>query len=179
MLDVAVAVNICAPLFSEADFCAVVHQALVSTGLPANRLELEITESVAMNTSPQILQTTDNLHQLGLQLAMDDFGVGFSSLSRLKKLRFDKIKIDRSFISNISESRSDQVIVQAILGMAKGLSMHTVAEGVETEEQLLFLREAGCSQGQGFWFARPMPLPDLIEWLRRRHEQPRLLPGAA
>ncbi|MFB6404410.1 EAL domain-containing protein [Pseudomonas putida] len=136
--------------------------------MPAERLELEITEDVAMNSSAQVLQTSDELHEAGIRLAMDDFGVGFSSLNRLKKLRFDKLKIDRSFVTGLLESRSDQAIVQAILGMAKGLSMRTVAEGVETEEQLAFLREAGCSQGQGFWFARPMPLPELIEWLRAR-----------
>lgn len=168
LLDVAVAVNICAPLFSESGFCALVHQFLVSTGLPAGRLELEITEGVAMNSSAQVLQTSDELHKAGIRLAMDDFGVGFSSLNRLKKLRFDKLKIDRSFVSGLPESRSDQAIVQAILGMAKGLGMRTVAEGVETEEQLAFLQKAGCSQGQGFWFARPMPLPELIEWLRGR-----------
>ncbi|WP_218830290.1 putative bifunctional diguanylate cyclase/phosphodiesterase [Pseudomonas lundensis] len=168
LLDVTVAVNICAPLFSEAGFCALVHQLLVSTGLPAERLELEITEDVAMNSSVQVLQTSDELHKAGIRLAMDDFGVGFSSLDRLKKLRFDKLKIDRSFVADLTENHSDQAIVKAILGMAKGLSMRTVAEGIETEEQLAFLREVGCSQGQGFWFARPMPLPELINWLQER-----------
>lgn len=168
LLDVTVAVNICAPLFSEAGFCALVHQLLVSTGLPAERLELEITEDVAMNSSVQILQTSDELHKAGIRLAMDDFGVGFSSLNRLKELRFDKLKIDRSFVADLTENHSDQAIVKAILGMAKGLSMRTVAEGIETEEQLAFLREVGCSQGQGFWFARPMPLPELINWLQER-----------
>lgn len=168
LLDVTVAVNICAPLFSETGFCALVNQMLVSTGLPPQRLELEITEDVAMNSSVQILQTSDELHKAGIRLAMDDFGVGFSSLNRLKELRFDKLKIDRSFVSDLIENRSDQAIVQAILGMAKGLSMRTVAEGVETEDQLTFLREAGCSQGQGFWFAKPMPLSELIGWLQER-----------
>ena len=168
LLDVTVAVNICAPLFSEAGFCALVHQLLVSTGLPAERLELEITEGVAMNSSVQVLQTSDELHKAGIRLAMDDFGVGFSSLDRLKKLHFDKLKIDRSFVADLTENHSDQAIVKAILGMAKGLSMRTVAEGIETEEQLAFLREVGCSQGQGFWFARPMPLPELINWLQER-----------
>ena len=168
LLDVTVAVNICAPLFSEAGFCALVHQLLVSTGLPAERLELEITEDVAMNSSVQVLQTSDELHKAGIRLAMEDFGVGFSSLDRLKKLRFDKLKIDRSFVADLTENHSDQAIVKAILGMAKGLSMRTVAEGIETEEQLAFLREVGCSQGQGFWFARPMPLPELINWLQER-----------
>lgn len=168
LLDVTVAVNICAPLFSEAGFCELVRQLLVSTGLPPERLELEITEDVAMNSSAQVLQTSNELYKAGIHLAMDDFGIGFSSLNRLKNLRFEKLKIDRSFVSGLSESRSDQAIVQAILGMAKGLSMRTVAEGVETEEQLAFLREAGCSQGQGFWFAKPMPLSELIGHLRER-----------
>jgi len=99
---------------------------------------------------------------------MDDFGVGFSSLDRLKKLRFDKLKIDRSFVSGLPESTSDQAIVKAILGMAEGLGMITIAEGIESSEQISFLQEAGCARGQGFIFAKPMPLKDLIEWLRAR-----------
>lgn len=166
LLDVAVAVNICAPLFGETGFSALVHRTLSDTGLPPQRLELEITEDVAMNTSAQVLQTADELHKAGVLLTMDDFGVGFSSLSRLKKLRFDKLKIDKSFVSGLPDNVSDQAIVQAIIGMAKGLSMQTVAEGVETETQLAFMRDSGCSQGQGFWFAKPMPLAELIEWLQ-------------
>ena len=168
LMDVAVAVNICAPLFSEAGFVALVRQTLRDSGLPAERLELEITEDVAMNASAQVLQTSVELHEAGVRLAMDDFGVGFSSLGRLKQLRFDKLKIDRSFVSGLPDNPSDQAIVQAILGIAQGLGMRTVAEGVETEEQLALLQAGGCSQGQGFWFARPMPLEELTEWLRAR-----------
>lgn len=168
LLDVTVAVNICAPLFSEPGFCTLVSQTLMKTGLPANRLELEITEDVAMNSSAQVLQASNELHRAGISLAMDDFGVGFSSLDRLKKLRFDKLKIDRSFVSGLPESTSDQAIVKAILGMAEGLGMITIAEGIESSEQISFLQEAGCAQGQGFIFAKPMPLKDLIEWLRAR-----------
>lgn len=168
LLDVTVAVNICAPLFSEPGFCSLVSQTLIKTGLPANRLELEITEDVAMNSSAQVLQTSNELHKAGISLAMDDFGVGFSSLDRLKKLRFDKLKIDRSFVSGLPESTSDQAIVKAILGMAEGLGMITIAEGIESSEQISFLQEAGCARGQGFIFAKPMPLKDLIEWLRAR-----------
>lgn len=168
LMDVAVAVNICAPLFSEAGFVALVRQTLRDSGLPAERLELEITEDVAMNASAQVLQTSVELHEAGVRLAMDDFGVGFSSLGRLKQLRFDKLKIDRSFVSGLPGNPSDQAIIQAILGIAQGLGMRTVAEGVETEAQLALLQEGGCSQGQGFWFARPMPLAELVEWLRGR-----------
>lgn len=168
LLDLTVAVNICATLFSEPGFCSLVSQTLIKTGLPANRLEIEITEDVAMNSSAQVLQTSNELHKAGISLAMDDFGVGFSSLDRLKKLRFDKLKIDRSFVSGLPESTSDQAIVKAILGMAEGLGMITIAEGIESSEQISFLQEAGCARGQGFIFAKPMPLKDLIEWLRAR-----------
>ena len=168
LLDVAVAVNICAPLFSDPGFVTLVRQTLRDSGLPVDRLELEITEDVAMNASVHVLQTSAELHEAGIRLAMDDFGVGFSSLGRLKQLRFDKLKIDRSFVSGLPGNPSDQAIVQAILGIAQGLGMRTVAEGVETEAQLALLREGGCSQGQGFWFARPMPLEELTEWLRGR-----------
>lgn len=166
LLDVTVAVNVCAPLFSENDFVDLVQRALRDSGLPARRLELEITESVAMNDSNQILHTSEALHLGGIRLAMDDFGVGFSSLGRLKSLRFDKLKIDRSFVAGLPDQASDRAIVQAIIGIAKGLDMRTVAEGVETEEQLAYLRAEGCQQGQGFWFSRPMPLAALIERLR-------------
>lgn len=168
LLDAPVAVNICAQLFSETEFCSLVNQTLIKTGLPANRLELEITEDVAMNSSAQVLQTSDELHKAGVSLAMDDFGVGFSSLDRLKKLRFDKLKIDRSFVSGLPDNSSDQAIVKAILGMAKGLDLITIAEGIESSEQISFLQEAGCVRGQGFIFAKPMPLKELIEWLRLR-----------
>ena len=145
LLDLTVAVNICATLFSEPGFCSLVSQTLIKTGLPANRLEIEITEDVAMNSSAQVLQTSNELHKAGISLAMDDFGVGFSSLDRLKKLRFDKLKIDRSFVSGLPESTSDQAIVKAILGMAEGLGMITIAEGIESSEQISFLQEAGCA----------------------------------
>jgi diguanylate cyclase (GGDEF)-like protein/PAS domain S-box-containing protein len=168
LLDVAVAVNICAPMFSGVGFVPLVRQTLCDSDLPANRLEIEITEDVAMSPSAQVLQNAQELRAHGVLLAMDDFGVGFSSLGRLKSLRFNKLKIDRSFVSGLPGNASDQSIIHAILGIARGMQMETVAEGIETQEQLAYLQAEGCSQGQGFLFARPIPLVELTDVLRAR-----------
>lgn len=165
LLDVAVAVNICAPFFGQAGFVGEVLRILDDTGLPANRLELEITEDTAMSTSASVLQNAHDLKKAGIGLAMDDFGIGFSSLARLKQLQFDKLKIDRSFVDGLPDDDNDRAIVSAVLGLARSLHMRTVAEGIENRTQLTCLREGGCDQGQGFWFARPVPLEELADRL--------------
>ncbi|WP_167359726.1 sensor domain-containing protein [Phytopseudomonas flavescens] len=170
LLDVGVAVNVCASLFGEADFFDFVHGTLAQTGLTADRLELEITEDEAMK-SPQCIQAhARHLREAGVRLAMDDFGVGYSSLGRLRSLHFSKLKIDRSFVLRLPCSRHDEAIIRAVLSLADDLGMQVIAEGVENQRQLDCLRALGCSHGQGFWFARPMPLARLIEWLQQRRD---------
>lgn len=173
LLDVAVAVNICAPFFGQTEFVGELLQILDDTGLPANRLELEITEDTAMSTSASVLQNAHDLKKAGIGLAMDDFGIGFSSLGRLKQLQFDKLKIDRSFVAGLPNDDNDRAIVSAVLGLARSLHMQTVAEGIENRMQLECLQESGCDQGQGFWFARPMPLEELIGRLREEMQASR------
>lgn len=170
ILDVGVAVNVCASLFGEADFFDFVYGTLTQTGQSADRLELEITEDEEMKNLLCVQANARRLNEAGVRLAMDDFGVGHSSLARLKSLHFSKLKIDRSFVLRLPGSRRDEAIVRAVLTLADDLGMQAIAEGVENESQLNCLRALGCSHGQGFWFARPMPLARLVEWLGQRSD---------
>ncbi|WP_181702849.1 bifunctional diguanylate cyclase/phosphodiesterase [Chthonobacter albigriseus] len=159
--DVKVAVN-----FSAAQFCGchipdLVREAIAETGLETRRLELEITESVLIQNSESVLQVLQELNAMGVTIAMDDFGTGYSSLGYLRRFPFDKIKIDQSFIADLTRSSEAQAIVAAIVGLGTTLAMTTTAEGVETEEQLVLLKAIGCQQAQGFLFARPVPADQL------------------
>lgn len=169
-LDVPVAVNINGSSFCNNDFVQTVLDLCEETQLPTSRLEIEITEDVAMHNLEVITNHTRALHQVGISLSMDDFGTGYSSLSRLRNLQFNKLKIDRSFVKELSENTHDQVIIPAILGIAQALNMRVVAEGIETQAQLEWLRDKGCVQGQGFWLARPQPLNELINWLKTSYQ---------
>lgn len=159
----SIAVNLSVRQLERGDISEVVSRVLGETGLPASRLELEVTESAIMK-SDQALVHLDKLRALGVELSVDDFGTGYSSLSYLRRLPVQKLKIDRSFIINVSCEPSREAIVRAIIALAKALGMCAVAEGIETEEEAEFLRNEGCHQGQGFLFSKPLP-PD--EFLAR------------
>ena len=131
-----------------------VRQALEQSGLPANRLDLELTESLLVDDDPTILSTLEELRQMGVSLALDDFGTGYSSLSYLSRLPIDKIKIDQSFVRPLPEP-NNEAIVETIVLMARRLSMSIVAEGIETAEQRDYLAALGCQVGQGYLFGRP------------------------
>jgi EAL domain-containing protein (putative c-di-GMP-specific phosphodiesterase class I) len=137
-----------------------VHQVLIDTGLSPDRLELEITESVLVDDLPRALAILRRLKALGVRIAMDDFGTGYSSLSNLQAFPFDKIKIDRSFISNLQRNSQAATIVRAVIALGRGLNLPVVAEGVETREQLAFLSSEACSEVQGYLFGRPLPIAD-------------------
>jgi diguanylate cyclase (GGDEF)-like protein len=155
-----VAVNLSSVQFRGRGLVPVIVSALAISGLPAHRLELEITESVLLQDNEATLATLHQMRSLGTRIAMDDFGTGFSSLSYLRSFPFDKIKIDRSFVRD--SSRPDCLaIVQSVASLAANLHMSTTAEGIETAEQLERVREAGCTEGQGFLFARPKPAREL------------------
>jgi EAL domain-containing protein (putative c-di-GMP-specific phosphodiesterase class I) len=137
------------------------HSVLLETGLPPSRLGLEITEGVLIDDFSRAVATLRKLKALGVCIAIVDFGTGYSSLSYLQSFPFDKIKIDQSFIRDMS-SREDCVsIVRAITGLGASLGMRTTAEGVETEQQLDELREQGCTEAQGFYFSRPVPASEI------------------
>jgi EAL domain-containing protein (putative c-di-GMP-specific phosphodiesterase class I) len=131
--------------------------ALAATGLKASRLELEITEAVLIRDDEAALAILHQLRAVGVRIALDDFGTGFSSLSYLKRFPFDKIKIDRCFVSDISETDGSSSIVQAVVNIAAALHMTTTAEGVETEAQRELLRRLGCNEMQGYLFSAPKP----------------------
>jgi diguanylate cyclase (GGDEF)-like protein len=163
--DIRIAVNLSAIQISNQNFISVVVSALAAAGLPARRLEIEITESVLLHNTEMTMATLHRLRELGVHISMDDFGTGYSSLSYLRKFPFDKIKIDRSFISGLPGDNESAAIVRAIADLAKSLNMTATAEGVETAEQLEQVRKLGCVEMQGYLFSPPRPLPQLLPLL--------------
>jgi EAL domain-containing protein (putative c-di-GMP-specific phosphodiesterase class I) len=159
--NLKVAVNLSPVQFKKSNLPQVVFATLASAGLPAARLELEITESIFLAESKTNLATLRRLRALGVGISMDDFGTGYSGLSYLRAFPFDKIKIDRSFISELSESADCMAIIQAITNLGSNLGIPTLAEGVETQKQLSWLREAGCTEMQGYLFSRPVPASEI------------------
>lgn len=152
-----VAVNLSPSMFQQSGLVDMVKAALANSGLPAHRLELELTEDVLIKETDNVLAVLRELKALGVRISMDDFGTGYSSLSYLRRFPFDKLKIDRSFISEIDTNVEAQAIVRAIIGMSEALNMSIVAEGVETDSQVDVLLAEGCGEVQGFLFGRPMP----------------------
>ena len=161
-----VAVNISMAQFRDPEgFSAMVMGVLKETGLVPALLELEVTESMAMRDATEIARIVDPLREAGIRFAIDDFGTGYSSLAHLTRLPFDIFKIDRNFTSGIGSDQSAEVIVQTILAMARSLNYETVAEGVETREQMAFLKSHGCTMAQGYLFGKPMSRPALEAWI--------------
>jgi CheY-like chemotaxis protein len=159
--DQVMAVNISPMQFQRVNFVDFVKTTLEQTRLPAELLELEITESVLMDNAEKAIATLHELKEIGVHIAIDDFGTGFSSLSYLKRLPIDKVKIDRSFVGEIISDRSDAAIAQGIISMAHHLGLKVIAEGVENEPQADFLKRNRCDTFQGYYFAKPMPFKDL------------------
>jgi diguanylate cyclase (GGDEF)-like protein len=168
---IKVAVNLSPIQVMSANLMPVVIGALASAGLPANRLELEITESVLMQNTEATLAALHRLRELGVKISMDDFGTGYSSLSYLRRFPFDKLKIDRCFISGLSEGDDSFAIVRAVTSMARSLGMITTAEGVETKQQLQQVRTLGCTEVQGFLISRPKNLADITRLIRSYSEK--------
>ena len=165
--SVKVSVNLSPVQFHGADLCRVVVGALAASGLAPQRLELEITENVLLIHSKKVVTIFNRLRDLGVRIALDDFGAGHSSLSYLRQFPFDNIKIDRSFVQDITESPSSQCIVHAIAEMAHGLSMISTAEGVETAEQKAAVLSAGCSEMQGYLLSRAVPADEIAQLFQR------------
>jgi diguanylate cyclase (GGDEF)-like protein len=165
--QIGVAVNLSSQQFKGMALVQTVISALAAASLSPLRLELEITESVLLADSESTLATLRHLRALGVRIAMDDFGTGYSSLSYLRSFPFDKIKIDRSFIKDISEKSDCSAIVQAVAGLGAALGMITTAEGVETVEQLGQIRSLGCTEVQGYFFGRPRPANELADLFRK------------
>lgn len=164
----AISVNLSAVQFRHPQLPEMVTRCLQQAGLPARRLELELTEGAAVDDPAAALAMMDQLHDRGVRLSMDDFGTGYSSLSYLKRFQIYKLKIDQSFVRDLDDDANDRAIVSAIIRMAQALGMQTTAEGVETDGQLEFLREQGCDEGQGYLFSRPLPADAFEAYLRER-----------
>ncbi len=158
---IKVAVNLSPLQFIRGDLVREVQQALAASGLPAGRLELEITESVLLQDNEATLKLLHRLRALGVRISMDDFGTGYSSLSYLRRFPFDKIKIDQSFIRSLEREQGSIEIIRAVVGLGKALGMDVLAEGVETAEQLSILQIEGCDELQGYLFSKPRPVQDL------------------
>lgn len=164
--DVRVAVNLSPLQFRTGNLLALITDALRQSGLPARRLELEITETLLLEKSSQVLATLHALRALGVRMSMDDFGTGYSSLSYLRSFPFDKIKIDQSFVRDLGANPDAQAIVRSIVSLGVGLGVTITAEGVETEAELSCLRAEGCHEGQGFLFSRARPNAEVISLLK-------------
>jgi diguanylate cyclase (GGDEF)-like protein/PAS domain S-box-containing protein len=164
--DVRVAVNLSPLQFRAGNLLSVVMEALKQSGLPAKRLELEITETLLLEKSGQVLATLHALRALGVRISMDDFGTGYSSLSYLRSFPFDKIKIDQSFVRGLGTNNDAQAIVRAIISLGVGLGVTITAEGVETEAELACLRSEGCHEGQGFLFSHARPDAEIVAMLK-------------
>ncbi|HEY7382963.1 MAG TPA: EAL domain-containing protein [Beijerinckiaceae bacterium] len=165
--DIKVAVNLSPVQFRSPSLVPAIVQALSASGLPPSRLELEITESVLLDDSDRNLAILRQIRDLGVRIAMDDFGTGYSSLSYLRRFHFEKVKIDRSFVSDVAQNAESRAIVRAITGMCNNLGMATTAEGVETAEQLSCIASEGCTEAQGYYFSPPKPFADIGALLAR------------
>jgi predicted signal transduction protein with EAL and GGDEF domain len=162
------AVNLSAVQFKRGDVEQTVKQALSSTGFDPHWLELELTESILIQNTEQVLASVQRLKLLGVKLSIDDFGTGYSSLSYLKRFAVDKLKIDQSFIRDLATDPDDAAIIRAIIQMARSLNLKTIAEGVETPGMLEQLRLFSCDEAQGYYFARPMPAQAFADFLADR-----------
>jgi EAL domain-containing protein (putative c-di-GMP-specific phosphodiesterase class I) len=166
--DIRLAVNVSPVQFRSGTLALKIVAALAASGLPASRLELEITEAVLIRDDDAALAILHQLRGIGVRIALDDFGTGYSSLSYLQRFPFDKIKIDRCFISDITEPGGSSGIVRAVVNIAAERHMTTTAEGVETEPQRELLRALGCSEMQGYLFSPPKPAAEIRPLLSHR-----------
>ncbi|MBM4124825.1 MAG: EAL domain-containing protein, partial [Nitrospira sp.] len=163
---IRMSVNLSSLQFDQPDLCDIVQQILRNTAMPPECLDLELTEGILMRDAAATIKTLQRLKQLGLALAIDDFGTGYSSLSYLKRFPLDTLKIDRAFIRDVTNNADDAAITTAIIAMAHSLKLRVMAEGVETDAQLAFLREQGCDELQGYLVSKPIPAQDLPQFLR-------------
>ncbi|MBC3930822.1 sensor domain-containing phosphodiesterase [Undibacterium curvum] len=167
MQDMLMAVNLSAVQFRHKDLPEMVARILHEAAVPPSCLELELTESVAMHEPLAAIAIMNQLHEQGVRMSIDDFGTGYSSLSYLKQFKVYKLKIDQSFVRDINSDPEDKAIVSAVISMARNLGLMTIAEGVETQEQLAFLQQHACDEVQGYFYARPLPALQFAEFMQQ------------
>ena len=163
--------NLSARQFEQPNLVEVVSQILEETGLEASYLELEVTESFLMGDVQRSVNTLEQLRELGISLALDDFGTGYSSLNYLKRFPVTMLKIDRSFVQDVTSNPDSAAVTDAIIALAKSLRLNITAEGIETQEQLEYLQRRGCEEGQGFYFSRPVPADAIAQMLKESSQQ--------
>ena len=168
MGPMSVAVNLSAVQFRQQNPPELLSQMLGEAGVAPERLELEMTESVAADDPGAAVTMMNRLRTVGVHMSIDDFGTGYSSLSYLKWFKAYKLKIDQSFVRGITDDADDQAIVSAIISMARSLGLRTIAEGVETTEQMDYLRQAGCDEMQGYLLSRPLPAAGFEAFIKSR-----------
>ena len=161
-----ISVNVSQVQFRHPHFLSMLRNALHDTQAPPHCIELEITESMAMDEPDALIKLLEQITATGVSIAIDDFGTGFSSLSHLQKLSVDRLKIDRAFVTEITDSSRGSSIAEMIIQLGRNLELDVIAEGVEDERQAAILTELGCPLGQGYLFARPMTADALHSWLR-------------
>lgn len=166
------AINVSGHQFKQPEFIDLLQTVIKETGIDANQLELELTESILMDNLELTLAVLNRLRDMGVRMAVDDFGTGYSSLNYLKQFPVDTLKIDRSFISGLPENLDDAQITRTIMSMAHNLGLGVIAEGVETKEQLDFLQQIQCEEIQGFYFSKPLPVKELVQFTKKDHEFP-------
>jgi EAL domain-containing protein (putative c-di-GMP-specific phosphodiesterase class I) len=164
---VCIAVNLSARQFADEDFLKDISAALEHSGMKPELLELELTESMVMQSPERVTKLLAAIKKMGVRIAIDDFGVGYSSLAHIKRFPIDTLKVDRSFIRDLAGNAEDRAITEAIIAMGKTLSLTVVAEGVETQEQQTFLLSHGCDAMQGYYFSRPVPQEQFASFLRQ------------
>jgi EAL domain-containing protein (putative c-di-GMP-specific phosphodiesterase class I) len=167
-----ISVNISAMQFYQTGFCEMVRSIITDSGIQPIYLELELTESLFMHDVDVVLKTLHELHELGVKLAIDDFGTCYSNLSYLKMFPIDRLKIDQSFIRNLEREPVNINIVRAIAALGKSMSLELVAEEVETEDELALVKSSGCEFVQGYLFSKPLPAAQLESWLKERSLNP-------
>jgi EAL domain-containing protein (putative c-di-GMP-specific phosphodiesterase class I) len=170
-------VNISAHQFEDRHFVAMLEKNTRLFHIDPRFLELEMTESVLMRNAVETIETVDSLCAMGFRLVIDDFGTGYSALSYLKRFHIDMLKLDKSFVRDISHDPNDAALCSAIILLAKSLNLEVIAEGVETPAQLEFLRARGCHLVQGYLYSHPLPVADIDALLRKRHVHPTITPA--
>jgi EAL domain-containing protein (putative c-di-GMP-specific phosphodiesterase class I) len=163
---ISMAVNLSARQFKDRDIVKTVYDIIEETGINPSNLELEITESVALDDIDYTIATIQELRKIGVNFSLDDFGTGYSSINYLKRLPVSNLKIDKSFLNTVMEDRSDQKIIQTIITLARNLNLDVIAEGVENFDQEVFLKESNCDKAQGYLYSKPVPKEMAVQFLK-------------
>jgi EAL domain-containing protein (putative c-di-GMP-specific phosphodiesterase class I) len=161
-------VNISAIQFQEKEFLPMLSNIIKESGIEPGYLDLELTESVVMRQPEFVIKQLEFIKEMGINLSLDDFGTGFSSLSYLRYFPLDRLKIDQSFVRRLSTDSVNEAIIEAVVALGKSLKIKTIAEGVETKQELDFLRKLECDEIQGYYFSKPLPSDDFIKWFTKR-----------